>query len=51
MTSTRLMLWLMANYAIIAAAALYERKVWRCVYFIGAILISVAVLKMTESNS
>ncbi len=46
--STRLMIALMVAYAVIAAASAWERNWWRVLYFVGAILISIAVLGMSE---
>ncbi len=51
MMSTRLMLALIAAYALIAGTAAYERNWYRALYFAGAILISVAVLGMTAKGS
>lgn len=47
MTSTWTMYALLIFYAAILVAALWERNYWRALYFIGAIVISVAVLGMT----
>jgi hypothetical protein len=44
------MLLLIAEYAVIMLAAMCERKWYRALYFFGAIVISVAVLKMTEAS-
>ncbi len=49
MMSTSGMVLLIASYGLIAAAAAWERNWWRALYFVGAILISVAVLGMTDS--
>ena len=46
MTSTRLMLWLILNYAVIAAASAHERNWARVLYFVAAILITLAVMWM-----
>ncbi len=51
MMSTSLMLALIAAYALIAATAAWERHWLRVLYFVGAILISVAVLGMTAKRS
>ncbi len=40
------MLWLIANYAAIVVAAALERDWPRVLYFVGAIVISAAVLWM-----
>lgn len=48
MTSTWIMYALLVFYAAILFAALYERNYWRALYFFGAIVISVAVLGMTN---
>ncbi len=50
MTSTTLMLWLIANYAVITVASLVERRYPRALYYVGAIVISVAVLWMTKTK-
>ncbi len=49
MTSTRLMLWLIANYAVITVASIVERRYARALYYVGAIVISFALLWMTET--
>jgi len=46
--STYIMYALLVFYLAILVAALVERNWWRALYFIGAIVISVAVLGMTE---
>ena len=46
--STNIMYALLAFYALILVAALLERNWWRALYFLGAIVISIAVLGMTE---
>ena len=51
MMPTRLMLVLMVAYAVIAVASASERNWWRALYFVGAILISVAVLGMTVERN
>jgi len=48
--STRLMVGLMIAYAAIAVSAAIERNYWRSLYFVAAILISVAVLGMSEGD-
>ncbi len=52
MLSTGLMIFLCVVYAAVAVATLFERDTsnWRAVYFVGAILISVAVMNMTETK-
>lgn len=50
MISTRLMLILIAFYVVIVIAAALERNWPRALYFVGAIVISVAVLWMTETK-
>lgn len=47
MMSTCLMLALIVAYVLIATAAALERNWPRVLYFIGAIVISIAVLWMT----
>lgn len=47
MTSTWTMYALLAFYVAILLASACERNWWRCLYFLGAIIISVAVLGMT----
>lgn len=39
---------LLAFYAVILLLAAYERNWWRSLYYLGALVISVAVLGMTE---
>lgn len=46
MTSTRIMLWLIVNYIVIAMLAAREGDWPRVLYYIAAALISVAVLWM-----
>lgn len=46
--STKIMVALLFFYLAILVAALFEEKWWRALYFLGAIVISVAVLGMTE---
>ncbi len=46
--STTLIVILIAEYAVIAVAAACERNWWRCLYFVAAGLISVAVLGMSD---
>lgn len=46
--STWTMYALLVFYAVIMVAAMYERNWWRALYFLGAIVISIAVLGMTE---
>lgn len=52
MVSTSVMLLLIVEYLVIAGASLCEcpRNWWRAVYFIGAALITVAVLGMTRED-
>lgn len=52
MNSTLTMYILIGFYAIIVAQALCERpcNVWRAVYFVGAIIISISVLAMTSKK-
>ena len=47
MNSTVTMYILLGFYAVIAVQALREHNWWRAMYFVGAIIISVAVLGMT----
>lgn len=51
MISTHLMLGLIAAYAVISLASLLERNWPRALYFVGAIVISVAVLWMGCASS
>lgn len=48
MASTWLMYLLIAEYALIALAALWERNWLRTLYYVGAILISLSVLGMSH---
>ena len=49
-TSTAIMWVLIVFYAAIGVWAAYERNWFRCLYFVGAIVISVAVIGMTETK-
>jgi len=44
------MLALIVAYGVIALAAAVERNWWRSLYYVGAIVISVAVLGMTKRD-
>jgi len=46
--STWIMLILLVFYAVIMVSASIERNWWRALYYLGAIVISVAVLGMTR---
>lgn len=48
--SNALILCLIAAYAVIAVASAVERNWWRCLYFVAAGLISVAVLGMSNTR-
>ena len=48
MISTSLMILLAAEYVVIAIAAACEKNYPRSLYFIGALVISIAVLWMSE---
>ena len=48
MLSIRMMIALCVVYAVIAVASACERNWWRALYYVGAIVISVAVMGMTE---
>lgn len=48
--STWLMVGLVAASAAIMVAAVCERNWWRALYFFGAILITVAVLGMSDKR-
>jgi len=48
MMSTTGMLLMVASYVAIAICAAYERNWWRALYYVGAIVISIAVLGMTH---
>ena len=48
--STRLMIALMLAYAVIAVAAEWERNWYRSLYYVAALLISVAVLGMSSND-
>ena len=41
---------LLVFYSAILVAAIHERNWWRALYFVGAIVISVAVLGMTAKG-
>jgi glucose-6-phosphate-specific signal transduction histidine kinase len=45
--SNGIMYVLLVFYVAILFAALWERNYWRALYFLGAIVISIAVLGMT----
>jgi drug/metabolite transporter (DMT)-like permease len=51
MLSTGMMILLIAIYGFITVAALFERNWPRALYFVGAIIISVAVLWMTNGKA
>ena len=44
--STWIMYALIVFYVAILLAAAYERNWWRCLYFVGAIVISISVIGM-----
>lgn len=46
--STNIMYALLVFYLAILVAAMFERNWWRALYFVGAIVISISVLGMTE---
>lgn len=46
MISNGLMVFLMSQYAIIALFGIFEQNYNRSLYFLGALLISVAVIRM-----
>ena len=46
--STNIMYALLVFYLAILVAAMFERNWWRVLYFVGAIVISISVLGMTE---
>lgn len=48
--STTTMYILLGFYGLITVQALYEHNWWRAMYFVGAIIISVSVLAMTETS-
>ena len=50
MMSTGGMLVMIAAYVAIAVAAAYEGNWWRALYYVGAIVISIAVLGMTRKD-
>ena len=50
MNSTRIMFVLIGFYAVIAVFAAHERNWWRALYYLSAILISIAVMGMTWEN-
>lgn len=50
MMSSGLMWGLIVAYVAITCAAAVERNWWRALYFIGAIVISLAVLGMTRKD-
>lgn len=47
MNSSLTMYILIGFYTLIVCQALWEHNWWRAVYFVGAIIISIAVLAMT----
>ena len=51
MNSTHTMLILLAFYFVIMAQSLLEKNWYRGLYFLGAIIISVAVIGMTEKEA
>jgi len=44
-----MMIVLAIEYGLIVLAAMHERNWWRALYFVGAILITVAILRMGHS--
>lgn len=49
MISSTVVMWiLMGFYVVIGLLAAREHNWWRAVYFVGAILISLSILMMTE---
>jgi len=50
MMSTTGMLLMIAAYAVIALCSAVERNWWRALYYVGAIVISIAVLGMTDTK-
>ena len=47
LNSTNVMIVLLGFYLLIGLLAASERNWWRALYYVGAIVISVAVLEMT----
>ena len=45
--STRLMIGLIVVYAVIAAASAWEGKRWLTLYFVGAIVLTAALVGMS----
>jgi len=45
------MILLIVAYAVIALFSCWERNWWRAVYYVGAIVISIAVLGMTAEQN
>ena len=48
--STRLMIALMLAYAVIAAASAWEGKRWLALYFVGAIVLTAALVGMSSNE-
>lgn len=46
--STYIMYALLVFYLAILVAALFERNYWRALYWIGAMLITISILGMTD---
>ena len=51
MTSTWIMLLLIAEYAAITVSAACERNWWRALYYLAAGLITISVLGMTRKGA
>lgn len=50
MLSTSGMILMLVAYVAISAASAWERNWYRCLYFIGAAVITVAVMGMTKRD-
>jgi hypothetical protein len=46
--STKLMVWLLCNYAVICGFSLYEKNWPRAGYWLGAFIITGSVIWMTK---
>lgn len=51
MASTWIIVALLVFYAGIVVASAMERNWWRCLYFVAAILIQIAVLGMSNAHT
>ena len=51
MLSTGGMILMLVAYVAISIAAAFERNWWRCLYYVGATVITIAVMGMTKRTA